>query len=68
MTEDLLSASEVAPLLGVSQRTVYRMALRGDLPYGRIGNGAFIFDRRDIVAYHNAAKRAAAAAAKRAAS
>lgn len=35
--EPLLSAGEVAQLLGVSKRWVYRAAQRGDLLYVRVG-------------------------------
>lgn len=53
VNESLLTASEVAAILGVVPRTVLRLAERDELPIAqRIGTrGDRLFRRADVVAY-----------------
>ena len=43
-----MTVNEVADLLGVSGRTVYRMAVESELPYLHV-RGALRFDPSDII-------------------
>ena len=44
----LLAYSEVARLLGVSERTVWSMVNQGDLPAVRLATSGVRIDRRDL--------------------
>jgi len=44
----LLAYSEVARLLGVSERTVWSMVNQGDLPAVRLSKSVVRIDRRDL--------------------
>ena len=70
MTESLLTTSEVAVMLGVTARTVFRMAERGDLPVAqRVGTrGDRLFRRADVVSYLDRKATEAKELAERAAS
>lgn len=48
-TSKLLTAGQVAELLGVSAATVYQMSYRGQLP-GRVKIGARVRFREDLIA------------------
>lgn len=53
-SETLLTARETGSMLGVSQRTVQRLATSGNLPpkYKLPGpNGQYLFDPADVAAY-----------------
>lgn len=45
---DTLTSTEAAKALGVSKRTVHRMALDGRLKYQRLGSGALVFKRSAV--------------------
>ncbi|MCA9314336.1 MAG: helix-turn-helix domain-containing protein [Planctomycetes bacterium] len=45
--QDYLTVADVAVLLQLSEKTVYRLAQRGDLPGFKVG-GSWRFRRRDI--------------------
>ncbi len=47
---DVMSAAEVATVLGISRNSVYRGAGRGEIPHRRVGR-RIIFSRRAIVAW-----------------
>lgn len=54
----LLTAPEVARILGKSVRTVHRLAAAGDLPVAHKlpgPNGAFLFERATVERYRRAA-------------
>jgi excisionase family DNA binding protein len=51
MTSPLLTAREVADLLGVSTETVLRYVRRGDLPAIRLPGGAIRFRADDLDAW-----------------
>lgn len=46
--EPLLKVEEVAAILRVSGRTIYRMVEEGDLPYVALSRGPIRFNRGDI--------------------
>jgi excisionase family DNA binding protein len=54
-TERLLTTSQAAALVPVSERTLVRYAERGLLPYIRIPTGARRFRRADVLALFPAA-------------
>ena len=45
---EILTADEVARLLGVDRKTVYRAARQGEIPHRRIGR-RLLFERGSIV-------------------
>ncbi|HAE8194416.1 MULTISPECIES: helix-turn-helix domain-containing protein [Enterobacteriaceae] len=47
MSDEVLTIKEVADYLKVNERTIYRLAARGDLPGFRVGN-AWRFRRGDL--------------------
>jgi len=47
----LLTAQQVAERLGLSNKLVYLLAARGDLPVVRISRRAVRFDSEDVVAW-----------------
>ncbi len=55
MTTGLLTARQVAEQLAVSQRFVYDLAARGELPVVRIG-GAVRFEQADVDTYRKACR------------
>ena len=55
MAASLLTARQVAEQLAVSQRFVYDLAARGDLPSIRMG-GAVRFDQGDVDNYRKACR------------
>lgn len=60
MTGQMLTTPQVARLLGVSVRTVQRLARIGQLPCGKLAGetGAYVFDERDVLDYLESAKQA----------
>lgn len=48
--EEYMTVSQVAELLQLSEKTVYRLAQRGELPGFKVG-GSWRFRRRDIDAW-----------------
>jgi excisionase family DNA binding protein len=54
--EEYFTTTELAKLLKITQRTVYRLMERGDLPYYEIGR-AKRFRKSDIEAYLERQKR-----------
>ncbi len=46
--EDLVTVSEVARILRVSEQTVRNLDRRGTLPASRLSNGTRIFERRVV--------------------
>jgi len=48
---NLLTVSDVAELLSVSESLIYRLASNGEIPSYRIGKGALRFRMEDIDAY-----------------
>ena len=66
MRADLLSTTEAAEALGVSVRTVHRLANSGRLHVAHklpTGTGAYLFYKADIDAYLDAQTRTTAKAA-----
>jgi excisionase family DNA binding protein len=51
----LLSRPETAELLGVSERTLFALTKRGDVPAVRIG-GRVLYDPRDLVGFIDSRK------------
>ena len=47
---EILSADDVAQLLGLDRKTVYAAARRGDIPHRRIGR-RLLFERGSIVGW-----------------
>lgn len=58
MPESAITVRDVAAYLNVTEKTVYRLAQRGDLPGFKVA-GAWRFRRRDIDAWIEGKKRAA---------
>jgi excisionase family DNA binding protein len=54
----LLTAAEAAKLLAIGARTLWTLTDRGEIPVVRIGR-AVRYDRRDLLAYIDRAKRGA---------
>ena len=54
MPDTYMTLKEVAELLKVSERTVYRLAGEGTLPGFKPGGGAWRFRRRDVEAWVDA--------------
>jgi excisionase family DNA binding protein len=54
--KDFYSVKELAEVLSVSQRTIFRLMERGDLPYYEIGR-AKRFRKSDVEAYLEGQKR-----------
>jgi len=48
MESDILTIKEVAGYLKVNERTIYRLANKGDIPAFKVGN-AWRFERNKIV-------------------
>ncbi|OIQ92109.1 helix-turn-helix domain protein [mine drainage metagenome] len=59
MATNLLTAAEVAKQLAVSQRFIYDLAARGDLPSIRMG-GAVRFDPKDLERFVKSCRQRAA--------
>lgn len=51
MLERLLDEREAAKFLGVSPRTLWGLASRGEVPYVRIGKTSKRYDPRDLRAF-----------------
>jgi excisionase family DNA binding protein len=60
MPEAAITVRDVAAYLNVTEKTVYRLAQRGELPGFKVA-GAWRFRRRDIDAWVEHQKRVAAA-------
>lgn len=58
MPESAITVRDVAAYLNVTEKTVYRLAQRGDLPGFKVA-GAWRFRQRDIDAWIEGQKRAA---------
>lgn len=58
MPEAAITVRDVAAYLNVTEKTVYRLAQRGELPGFKVA-GAWRFRRRDIDSWIDAQKRAA---------
>ncbi|MEX2375577.1 MAG: helix-turn-helix domain-containing protein [Dehalococcoidia bacterium] len=58
MPEGAITVRDVAAYLNVTEKTVYRLAQRGELPGFKVA-GAWRFRRRDIDAWIEEQKRAA---------
>jgi excisionase family DNA binding protein len=51
LTKDFYTVAEVAEMLGVTTKTVYRMVKRGDMSYHDVGGGSRRFSREDVEEY-----------------
>lgn len=49
--KEVLSAREVAELLGVNIQAVYEAARKGDIPHRRIGKKRLLFSRAAVMAW-----------------
>ena len=50
-TEKLLTQNEVAEMLGISSRTIYRLRLAGKIPYVPVSERRIKYRRDDILQY-----------------
>jgi excisionase family DNA binding protein len=55
----LLTLAEAAKLLAIGERTLWRLTDDGEIPVVRVGRRGVRYDRRDLVAWIDRAKRKA---------
>lgn len=47
--EDLINVNELAKRMGVHYNTIYNLVRKGDIPYIRLGDGAYRFNYSEVL-------------------